>query len=91
MGTSTPDTTPATNQGQVTLPAGWSAGPSRETTSTNQVGQIVQGIVVPISSITGATSTVFIPYDTLHQGAQAVQALFEQRISALSIIPGQSG
>lgn len=72
---------------QVQLPAGWTAGPGRETTASVN-GQVLQGTMVPINSVTGANSTVFIPYTTLALGLQAVQAVFDQRIASLSILPG---
>lgn len=90
MSINTPDTQTPTPAGQVQLPAGWSAGPARETSATGPSGQVTQGVQIPLSSVTGATMTVFVPYDTLNQGTAAVQALLDQRINALSIIPGQS-
>lgn len=90
MSMSTPDTQATPSGGQVQLPAGWSAGPARETSATGPSGQVTQGVQIPLSSVTGATMTVFVPYDTLNQGTAAVQALLDQRISALNVIPGQS-
>jgi hypothetical protein len=81
---------PAAAGQQVTLPPGWSAGPARETTSTNAAGQITQGVQVPISSATGTTATVFIPNLALEQGPAAVQPIFNQKIAALQALPGGS-
>lgn len=75
--------------GQVTLPAGWNAGPGRETTALDAAGQVVQGLQIPLSSAAGATATVFIPNQALAQGATAVQALIDGKIASISIIPGQ--
>jgi hypothetical protein len=73
--------------GQVVLPAGWSAGPPRETTQANVAGQIVQGVQVPISSSAGASATVFIPNLALEQGVSAVQPIFDAKIAALTALP----
>lgn len=73
----------------VTLPAGWTAGPGRETTALDTAGQVVQGLQIPLSSTAGTTATVFIPNQALQQGATAVQALIDQKIASISIIPGQ--
>lgn len=79
----------AAGTNQVTLPAGWIAGPARETSTTNQAGQVVQGVLIPLSNATGTQSTVFVPYTVLLAGAEGVQALFDQRIAALQLLPGQ--
>lgn len=88
MSTTSPDNTPATT-GQVVLPPGWSAGPARETTSTNAAGQLTQGVQIPLMSSAGTAVTVFIPNLILEQGAQAVQAVITAKINAISAIPGQ--
>jgi hypothetical protein len=90
MSTSTPDTTTGSQPAQVTLPTGWTAGPARETTATNQGGQVQQGVQVPINGPNGSASTVFIPYQTLQQGVAAVQAVFDARLASLQLLPGQS-
>lgn len=90
MSTTTPSTAPASTPAQVTLPAGWTAGPARETTATNQGGQVQQGVQVPINGPNGTASTVFIPYQTLNQGVAAVQAIFDARLASLQLLPGQS-
>lgn len=74
---------------KVTLPPGWSAGPPRETSTTNQGGQIVQGVQVPLTSVSGASTTVFVSYAQLQQGPAAVQPVFDARIAGLSALPGQ--
>lgn len=87
-------TTPAatTTPDQVVLPAGWSAGPARETTAANPAtGQIVQGVQVPISNTNGTQTSVFIPYTALQAGVAAIQPIFDQRISGLTALPGFGG
>jgi hypothetical protein len=71
----------------VTLPAGWSAGPPRETSTTNQAGQIVQGVQITLSNVNGASTTVFVSYAQLQQGAAAVQPIFDQRLAGLALLP----
>jgi hypothetical protein len=73
----------------VTLPPGVTAGPARETSQTNQQGNVVQGVLVPITLPSGGTTTVFVPYSVLSNSAQ-VQALFDNRINALLALPGQT-
>ena len=88
MSTNTPDST-ATAQGQnITLPAGVSVGPGRETSQLNAQGQVVQGMLFPVSLPGGSTTSVFVPYSVLPNAAQ-VAALFTNRITALLSIPGQ--
>jgi hypothetical protein len=88
MGTSDAQTTNS-QPSQVTLPAGWTAGPPRETSTTNQAGQVVQGVQITLSNINGASTTVFVSYAQLQQGVAAVQPIFDQRIAGLSALPGQ--
>lgn len=73
---------------QIVLPAGVTVQPGRETSQTNQQGQVVQGMLFPITLPNGSTTTVFVPYSQLGNTAQ-VQQLFEARITALLAIPGQ--
>lgn len=80
-----------TTPGQVTLPAGWTAGPARETTAANPIsGQVTQGVQVPITSTAGTTATVFIPNLALEQGAGAIQPIFDAKIASLRALPGQA-
>lgn len=88
MGTTDASTATSTPEA-VTLPAGWSAGPPRETSTTNQAGQIVQGVQLQLSNINGATTTVFVSYAQLQQGPAAIQPIFDQRIAGLNALPGQ--
>lgn len=88
MSTSTPATTTATQDGNVNLPPGVTVGPGRETSQLNAQGQVVQGMLFPVSLPGGSTTSVFVPYSVLPNAAQ-VAALFTNRISALLAIPGQ--
>jgi hypothetical protein len=82
------DMTNTPTQGNtVTLPPGVSIGAGRETSQTNNQGQVVQGMVFPITLPDGTQTTVFVPYATLHN-PQMVQALFTTRIDALMGIIG---
>lgn len=89
MSTSDAGTSPAPSGPAATLPPGWMAGPARETSTTNQAGQVVQGVQIPLTSPNQSTTTVFIPYTVLAQGAAAVQAVLDARIAALNTLPGQ--
>jgi hypothetical protein len=73
--------------GPVVLPPGVTVQPGRETSQTNQQGQVVQGMLFPITLPNGTTTTVFVPYSLL-SNTPAVQQLFEQRVTALLAITG---
>lgn len=88
MGTSTPGTDMAPNGSQVVLPPGVTVGVGRETSQLNGAGQVVQGMLYPITLGGGTTTSVFIPYSVGGNVAQ-IQALFDARISAVQVIPGQ--
>ena len=86
MGTTAPN--PADTQSStVTLPPGVAIGAGRETTQTNSQGQVVQGMVFPITLPNMTTTTVFVPYSLLENTAQ-VEALFNARVNALLAITG---
>jgi hypothetical protein len=88
MSTSTPAGTPATPPSNaVVLPAGVQLGPGRETSQTNPQGQVVQGIVYPLTLSSGTVTSVFVPY-TLVGNVPQIQALFDQRINGLAAISG---
>lgn len=87
MSTTTPDPPASPGQQQITLPAGVSIGAGRETSQTNPQGQITQGMVFPVTLANGTTTTVFVPYALLASIPQ-VQALFNERIGALTAITG---
>ena len=88
MSTSNSDAAVTASGSSVNLPAGVSVGPGRETSQLNAQGQVVQGMLFPVSLPGGATTSVFVPYSVLPNTAQ-VAALFNNRISALLGIPGQ--
>jgi hypothetical protein len=71
----------------VTLPAGVAIGPGRETSQTNPQGQVVQGMVFPITLPNGSTTTVFIPYSQI-TNTQWVQEQFAQRVGSILAITG---
>lgn len=81
MSTSSP------SSNQIQLPAGVSVGAGRETSQTNPQGQVVQGMVFPITLANQSTTSVFIPYTTLTNTAQ-VQALISARVNAIMAITG---
>ena len=87
MSTNTPATTTTQDPDGVVLPPGWSVGPFRETSQANQLGQVVQGVLFPLTNQAGSGTTVFIPYSMLSD-IPGVQAAFSARIAALSAITG---
>jgi hypothetical protein len=87
MSATAPDPAATSSNGTVTLPPGVAIGPGRETSQTNQQGQVVQGMLFPITLPNATTTTVFVPYTVLTNTDQ-VQALFEQRVNALLAITG---
>lgn len=74
--------TPANESNTVTLPPGVTVQPGRETSQVNGQGQVVQGMIFPITLPSGTTTTVFVPYTMIADTAY-VQALFEQRVNAI--------
>lgn len=90
MSTSDASTAPASSPATATLPPGWSAGPPRETSATNQAGVVVQGVQLPLSNVNGAQTTVFIPYQALQAGVAAVQPIIDARLNGLATLPGVS-
>lgn len=73
--------------GAVTLPPGVTVQPGRETSQTNGQGQVVQGMIFPITLPSGTTTTVFVPYAMIADTAY-VQQLFTARIAAIQAIGG---
>jgi predicted aconitase with swiveling domain len=71
----------------IVLPAGVTVGAARETSQTNVQGQVVQGMLFPITLPSGSTTSVFVPYSVLGNTAQ-VQGLIEQRVNAIMAITG---
>ena len=72
---------------QVQLPDGVTIGPPRETSQTNGQGQVVQGMLFPITLPSGGTTTVFVPYSMIGN-TQAVSALINERVAAIQAITG---
>lgn len=82
-----PGPTNPVGQNTVTLPPGVTVQPGRETSQTNPQGQVVQGMLFPITLPSGTTTTVFVPYAMIGD-TNYVQALFEQRVNAILAIGG---
>ncbi|HVC52329.1 MAG TPA: hypothetical protein VND87_09940 [Stellaceae bacterium] len=78
------ETAPST---KVILPPGVTVGAGRETSQTNAQGQVVQGMVFPITLPSGSTTSVFVPYAAIHD-ATYVQQLIGQRVEAIMAISG---
>lgn len=87
MSTSDMSATSSSAGGTLTLPPGWTIGPGRETGQTNPSGQVIQGIVYGLTSPSGTTSSVFVPYSMI-QNINQVQGLFDARTSAIAAIGG---
>jgi hypothetical protein len=71
----------------IVLPPGVTVQPGRETSQTNTQGQVVQGMLFPITLPSGSTTTVFVPYSLL-ANTEVVQQLFAQRVNAILAISG---
>lgn len=87
MSTSTTDTSSTGPTVGLRLPAGVTLGPFRETSQTNAQGQVIQGVLFPVSFPNGSQTTVFVPY-SLITNQQQVQTLFDERINGLLAIAG---
>lgn len=87
MSTSDANAGQGSNGQALTLPPGWTIGPGRETGQTQPSGQIVQGVVYGLTSPSGTTTSVFVPYSMISNIAQ-VQGLFDARTSAIAAIGG---
>lgn len=71
----------------IALPAGVTIGPGRETSQTNAQGAVIQGMVFPITTAAGSTSSVFVPYSEIHNTAK-VQQLIDARVAGITAISG---
>jgi hypothetical protein len=71
----------------ITLPAGVTVGAGRETSQTTAGGQVVQGMVFPITTPAGSNTSVFIPYSQIHNTAE-VEQLIAARAAAIIAISG---
>lgn len=69
------------------LPHGVTIGAGRETSQTNTAGQVVQGVVFPVTTPGGTTTSVFVPYSEVHN-TDKVQQLIEARVNAIMAISG---
>jgi hypothetical protein len=77
----------SSSQAKVHLPAGVSIGPGRETSQLNAQGQVVQGLVFPLTLPNGTTTSVFIANAELHDTAKAQQTI-DARVNAILAITG---
>jgi len=69
----------------VTLPAGVSISPGRETVQTGPTGTNVQGMLFTLTLVNGASTSVFVPY-TLMDQTDVVASMFAQRIAAINAV-----
>lgn len=85
MGVSNPDQSSA--GATVVLPPGVSVQPGRETSQVNGQGQVVQGMLFPVTLPGGSATSVFVPYSVLGD-TNAVLALIKARADAILAITG---
>lgn len=71
----------------VTLPPGATVGAGRETSQVNEQGQIVQGMLFPVTMASGTMTSVFVPYGQIGN-LETVQRLFTTRLQAIQSITG---
>ncbi len=69
----------------VQLPKGVTVEPGRETAQTNRQGLIVQGMDFPITLPNGSTTSVFIPYDEIHDTGLVAEKIAE-RVDAIMAV-----
>jgi hypothetical protein len=75
---------------QITLPAGVSISPGRETVASNSAGQNVQGMMFTLTIPGGAQTNVFVPYD-LMQYPDQVSQLFATRVAGIQSVVALGG
>jgi hypothetical protein len=80
-------TNPPPGATTIILPPGVSVQPGRETSQTNPQGQVVQGMIFPITLPSGTTTSVFVPYSMIGDVA-FVQQVFDTRIAGIMAISG---
>lgn len=69
----------------ITVPAGVTIGPGRETSRVNRANQVQQGINFPLTLEDGTEFSVFLPYAELTNTA-AAEATINARIAAVRAI-----
>lgn len=69
------------------LPHGVGIGAGRETSQTNTAGMVIQGVVFPVTTPGGTTTSVFIPYSEVHDTAK-VKTIIAARVAAIMAISG---
>jgi len=67
------------------LPKGVQVVGAYETTTSNQAGSIVQGMQFTIQLPGGATTSLFVPYDELHDTA-LVHEMIAERVAQIQAI-----
>ena len=73
----------------INLPAGVRVAGWRETSQTNAVGNVQQGLAFVLQTSSGGQTTVFIPYALLHS-TDAIAAAFTERIEQIRAIENLS-
>jgi hypothetical protein len=74
--------------GGINLPSGIKIEPGRETSQVNGQGQVIQGIVFPITTPAGTTSSVFLPYTQIDNDPGSVGATIAARAASIQAIAG---
>ena len=74
----------------VTLPAGVSIAPGRETTQAGPNGQNVQGMLFTLTLPNSAQSSVFVPYALMNY-PQEVTKLFADRVAGIMNVTALGG
>lgn len=72
---------------KINLPSGVKLSSGYETSELTSAGKVEQGMNYTITLPDGSTSSIFIPYSTIHNLAQ-VQSLIDTRVNALRAISG---
>jgi 3-deoxy-D-arabino-heptulosonate 7-phosphate (DAHP) synthase len=77
----------STSTNKIDLPAGVAVGAGRQTSQSNEQGQIVSGLAFPITTKNGTTTTIFIADSELADTAK-VKAKITARVNAIEAITG---
>lgn len=82
-------TPPTDSANVVTLPAGVSISPGRETVQSSPQGTSIQGMLFTLTLANQAQTSVFVPYSLMTNTA-AVSQLFASRVAAIQGIANLS-
>ena len=74
----------------VTLPAGVSVAPGRETVQAGPNGQNVQGMLFTLTLPNSAQTSVFVPYALMNYPAE-VTKLFADRVAGIMAVTSLGG